>query len=205
MVASIVALAVFAAEPVRVAPGEQVVVKAPGVTRIALGDASVADVTPTRGGELMLLGKRLGKTNLTVWTPRGIEVRPIIVDDGKATALGETLRRLVSPSLRVDQLGGATVIDGTLDSVEEWARLTALVGDDPSVKVLARLNPRVLPVVAQRITQAFQKAGLTRARAECIGQTVFLEGSVADESELKRALLIANALYAQVTSAPSLR
>jgi osmotically-inducible protein OsmY len=63
----------------------------------------------------------------------------------------------------------------------------------------------VLPVVASRITQAFHKAGLTQARAECVGQTVFLEGSVADQGELRRAVLIANALYAQVTSAPSVR
>ncbi|MEW5743686.1 MAG: pilus assembly protein N-terminal domain-containing protein [Myxococcota bacterium] len=205
MISALIALSVLAAEPVRVSPGEQEVLRAPGVTRIAVGDPSVADVTPTRGGELLLLGKRLGKTNITLWTPRGIEVRQVIVDDGKATALGEKLKALVSPSLRVEQFGGHTIIDGTLDSMEEWGRLNALVADDASVKVLARLNPRVLPVVAQRITQAFHKAGLTQARAECVGQTVFLEGSVADEAELKRALLIANALYSQVTSAPGLR
>lgn len=205
MISALIALSVLAAEPVRVSPGEQEVLRAPGVTRIAVGDPSVADVTPTRGGELLLLGKRLGKTNITLWTPRGIEVRQVIVDDGKATALGEKLKALVSPSLRVEQFGGHTIIDGTLDSMEEWGHLNALVADDASVKVLARLNPRVLPVVAQRITQAFHKAGLTQARAECVGQTVFLEGSVADEAELKRALLIANALYSQVTSAPGLR
>lgn len=205
MVTTLLALAVLAAEPVRVSPGEQEVLKAPGVTRIAVGDPTVADVTPTRGGELLLLGKRLGKTNITLWTPRGIEVRQVVVDDGKATALGEKVKAMVSPSLRVEQFGGTTVIDGTLDSVEEWGRLSALVGGDPSVKILARLNPRVLPVLAQRITQAFHKAGLTQARAECVGQTVFLEGSVADDGELKRALLIANALYAQVTDAPTVR
>jgi len=205
MVTALVALAVLSAEPVRLSPGAQEVLRVPGVTRIALGDPAVADVTPTSRGELLLLGKRLGRTTLTLWTPRGIETRQLVVDDGKASELGAKVKSLVSPSLRVEQFGGTTVIDGTLDSVEEWGRLRALVGDDPSVKVLAQLNPRVLPVVASRITQAFHKAGLVQARAECVGQTVFLEGSVADEGELKRALLIANALYAQVTNAPSVR
>jgi pilus assembly protein CpaC len=205
MVTALVALAVLSAEPIRLSPGISEVLKAPGVTRIAVGDPSVADVTPTSRGELLLLGKRLGRTSLTLWTPRGVEARQLIVDDGKSTELGLKVKQLVSPSLRVEQFGGTTVIDGTLDSVEEWGRLRALVGDDPSVKVLAQLNPRVLPVVASRITQAFQKAGLTQARAECVGQTVFLEGSVSDDGELKRALMIANALYAQVTAAPSIR
>lgn len=60
-------------------------------------------------------------------------------------------------------------------------------------------------VVAQRITAELHKAGLSQARAECLGQTVFLEGSVADEEESKRALSIANALDVQVTRAPAVR
>lgn len=205
MVTTLVAALVLTAEPLHLPPGGQEVLRVPGLTRIAVGDSSIADVTPTSKGELLVLGRKLGRTTLTLWTSRGLETRTLVVDDGKSTELGAKVKQLVSPSLRVEQVAGFTVIDGTLDSVEEWSRLNALVGGDASVKVLARLNPRVLPVVAQRITAAFHKAGLAQARAECVGQTVFLEGSVADEGELKRALLIANALYAQVASAPSLR
>lgn len=205
MVTALLVLAVAAAEPVVLSPGEQSVLRVPGITRIAVGDPNVADVTPTSKGELLVLGKKLGRTTLTLWRARGLETRQLVVDDGHASELGVKLKQLVSPSLRVERFAGYTVVDGTLDSVEEWSRLSALVGGDPNVKVLARLNPRVLPVVAQRITAEFHKAGLAQARAECVGQTVFLEGSVADEVELKRALLIANALYAQVTNAPAVR
>ncbi|MEW6431514.1 MAG: pilus assembly protein N-terminal domain-containing protein [Myxococcota bacterium] len=205
MVSALLVLAVVAADPVVLSPGEQSVLRVPGITRIAVGDPTVADVTPTAKGELLVLGKKLGRTTLTLWSARGLETRQLVVDDGHASELGVKLKQLVSPSLRVEKFAGYTVVDGTLDSVEEWSRLNALVGGDPNVKVLARLNPRVLPVVAQRITAAFHKAGLAQARAECVGQTVFLEGSVADEVELQRALLIANALYAQVTHAPSVR
>lgn len=205
MVTALLAALVLSAEPVVLSPGEQEVLRVPGLTRIAVGDPAVADVTPTSKGELLVLGKKLGRTTLTLWTARGLETRQLVVDDGHASELGQRLKSLVSPSLRVERFSSYTVVDGTLDSVEEWSRLNALVGSDPNVKVLARLNPRVLPVVAQRITAEFHKAGLSQARAECVGQTVFLEGSVADEVELKRALLIANALYAQVTNAPTVR
>lgn len=205
MVTALLAALVLSAEPVVVAPGAQEVLRVPGLTRIAVGDANIADVRPTSKGELLVLGKKLGRTTLTLWTSHGLETRQLVVDDDHASELGQKLKSLVSPSLRVERFSSYTVVDGTLDSVEEWSRLNALVGDDPNVKVLARLNPRVLPVVAQRITAEFHKAGLSQARAECVGHTVFLEGSVADEGELKRALLIANALYSQVAHAPAVR
>ena len=196
---------VVAAEPLVVQPGGSAVLRVPGLTRIAVGDSSVADVKATAPGELLVLGKRLGSTSLTLWGARGLETRQVVVDDGHAQELGEQLRRLVSPSLRVERLGLVTVIDGTLDSMEEWRRLHTLVDGEPGVKVLARLNPRVLPVVAQRITAELRRAGLSQARAECVGQTVFLEGSVADEAELQRALRIASSLYAEVARAPAVR
>lgn len=203
MVSLLVAL-VLCAEPLVVAPNAQVVLKA-RVTRVAIANPEVADVRPAGGGELLVIGKKPGRTTLSLWTAKGLETRDVVVDDGRADDLGKKLKELISPSLRVERVGDSTVVDGTLDSVEEWRRLEALVADRSDVKVLARLNPRVLPVLAQRITAEFHRAGLSQARAECVGQTVFLEGSVADEVELRRALGIAQALYGQVAGAPAIR
>lgn len=205
MVLSLVAALALTAEPVRLAPGTQEVIKVPGVSKIALGDPNVADITPVKAGELLVLGKQRGKTTLTLWTPAGIQTRQIVVDDGKTSEIGKMVKDLVSPSLRVEQFSGHTVIDGTLDSVQELQRLRALVGDDPNVKLLVRLNPRVLPVVAEQITAELKKQGLGSAKAVCVGQTIFLEGSVADERELKKAMLIADAHYGLATSSLALR
>ena len=66
------------------------------------------------------------------------------------------------------------------------------MANEPNVTILARLDPRVLPAVAQNITAALHREGLKNAHAACLGQTLVLEGSVADERELRKAQLIAD-------------
>lgn len=195
-------IAVLTADPstIRLSPGTHEVVKLAGLSRIAIADPVVADVTTTGRNEVLVTGKSRGRTTLTLWNGGGPIVKQIVVDDGKTSEIGRTVRELVSPTLRVEQFNGNTVIDGTLDSVEELRRLQTLVGDEPNVKLLVHLNPRVLPFVAEQMNAAFKKEGLLTAQAHCVGQTIFLEGSVADDRELNKALTIAQAIYAPATS-----
>ncbi|MDP1826350.1 MAG: pilus assembly protein N-terminal domain-containing protein [Archangium sp.] len=181
----------LAAEPVRLAPGTQEVVRVQSLTKVGVGDPNIADVTVSKG-ELIITARSKGRTTLTMWTAKGIETRVVVVDDGKTTELGKLVKTLVNPSLRVEEFSGRTVIDGMLDSPGELKRLRALVGDDANVTILARLDPRVLPAVAQNITAALHREGLKDAHAACLGQTLVLEGSVADERELHKAQMIAD-------------
>lgn len=190
----------LAAEPVRLSPGTQEVLRVGAVTRVGIGDPNVIDVTPTARGELLVTAKGRGRTTLTMWTGRGIETRQVVVDDGRASELSKLIKTLVNPSLKVEEFAGVTVIDGTLDSPAEARRLAELVGHDANVKVLARLDPRVLPAVAQNITAALHREGLTHARAAVLGSKLVLEGSVADEREREKAQLIADSLAAGVIS-----
>lgn len=182
----------LSAEPVRLAPGTQEVLKV-SVSKVGVGDPNVVDVTPTQKGELLLTAKARGRTTLTLWTAKGIETRQVVVDDGRTSELGRLIKTMVNPALRVEEFAGQTVIDGLLESPEELRRLRKLVGDDGNVKILARLDPRVLPAVAQNITAALHREGLKNAQAICIGQQLILEGSVADEREKQKAQLIADA------------
>lgn len=181
----------LSAEPVRLAPGTQEVLRVHSLTKVGVGDPNIADVTVSKG-ELIITARSKGRTTLTMWTAKGIETRVVVVDDGKTTELGKLVKTLVNPSLRVEEFSGRTVIDGMLDSPGELKRLRALVGDDANVTILARLDPRVLPAVAQNITAALHREGLKDAHAACLGQTLVLEGSVADERELHKAQMIAD-------------
>jgi pilus assembly protein CpaC len=203
---SLIALLVLAAAPgpLKLTPGGQEVLKVPGVTRVAIGRPEIADVQVTGAGELLLLGKARGKTNMLLWVRGEKQNREIIVDDGRGVELERMVRDMVNPSLKVESANGMTVIDGYVDSMGEYDRLMKLVGDDGNVKVLARLNPGVMPALAQNVNRAFQKAGIANARATAMGDKLFLEGSVADEAELKRALLIAEA-WVGTTSTNNLR
>ncbi len=184
----------LAAEPVRLTPGSQSVLHVPGVTRVGIGDPAVADVTATTKGELLITAKTRGRTTLTVWTGKGLRTHDVIVDDGRTTELGRLVKSLVNPTLRVEEYSGVTVIDGLLDSPGELTRLNELVAGRSDVKVLAKLDPRVLPAVAQNITAALHKEGLRNAQAVVLGGILVLEGSVADEAERQKAQLIADSL-----------
>ncbi len=192
MITALVTLCLAAGEPLRLAPGAQEVVRVQNLTKVGVGDPNIADVTLTARGELLVTARARGRTTLTLWTAKGLETRVVVVDDGKTSELGRLVKSLVNPSLRVEEFSNQTVIDGMLDSPAELKRLRALVGDDANVKILARLDPRVLPAVAQNITAALHREGLKDAHAEILGQTLVLEGSVADERELHKAQMIAD-------------
>jgi Flp pilus assembly secretin CpaC len=188
----------LAAEPVRISPGAQEVLRVGNISRVGVGDPNVVDVTPTSRGELLITAKSRGRTTLTLWTGKGIETRQVIVDDGRASELGKLIKTYVNPALKVDEYAGVTIVDGVLESPAEMRRLAELIGNDSNVRVLAKLDPRVLPAVAQNITAALHREGLTNARATVLGSKVVLEGSVADEREREKAQLIADSLAAGV-------
>ncbi len=169
----------------------------PGLTRIAVGPNDVADVKVLPSGEVLVLGKQKGRTSLTIWANGHIRNQVVVVDDGRTTELARLIHESVSPSLKVDEYNSRIVVDGTVDSVEDLARLKALVAGDPNVTLLVELNPRVLPVVAGLINTQLERAGLHTAHATCIGDRIFLEGSVADQAESQKAQLIADAVYSR--------
>jgi pilus assembly protein CpaC len=195
----LLAIAFAGVEPIRLSPGTQTVLKVPGVTRVAVGQESVADVRPTGKGELLVTGNAIGRTSLTLWTASGMQTRTIVVDDGRSSELGRMVKELVNPGLRVETFNGVIVIDGKLDSMDELRRLNQLVGNDSNVRVLATVDPRVMPAVAENISAAFRKQGLVNARAVSYGGKIIPEGSVADERELQKALMIANTYAMAVT------
>jgi hypothetical protein len=184
---------------VHLSPGAQEVLKYPGLKRVAIVSEDVASVRVTNAGtgELLVLGKQVGRTALTLWVADKVIYRTIVVDNGRGAAIAQLVHEQVSPTLKVDDYNGRIVIDGTLDAVEEMDRLKILVGDDPNVKLLVHMNPRVLPFVASQITAAFEREGLHSAHAVVVGNKIFLEGSVADSAELQKAQSIADAIYSQ--------
>jgi hypothetical protein len=199
LASALVVTALLAVEPLKLNPGGQEVMRIPGLTRIAVGPNDVADVKVLPTGEVLVLGKQKGRTSLTIWANGHIRNQPVVVDDGRSTELARLIHDSVSPSLKVEEFNSKIVIDGQVDSVEDLARLRALVGEDPNVTILVQLNPRVLPVVAELINTQLARAGIHNAHATCIGNKIFLEGSVADSAESQKAQLIADAFYSRAS------
>ncbi len=189
------------APPIKVAPGMQQTLHIPGLTRVAIGNPSVADVT-LAGGDLLILGKEKGRTSLTLWAGEKETTRVIVVDSGRAAELAMMIQRIVDPDLKVETFNDTVVVMGTLDSLEELQRLKTLVGGEANVKLLVELNPSLLPVIAKQITETFRRNGLAYAEAHAIGDRIVLEGSVADQEEYKKAQMIAESYMPLVGKTP---
>lgn len=197
LLALVAALSLSSTDVIKLTPGGQEVLRFAGLKRVAIGTDDIASVHVTGAGELLLLGKQPGKTSLTLWLQDKVLYRTIVVDSGRGSQIAQMIHDQVSPTLKVDEYNGKVVIDGMLDAVEELDRLRILVGDDPNVKLLVRMNPRVLPFVAAQITEALAREGLRQAHAVAVGNKILLEGSVADAMELQKAQSIADAIYSQ--------
>lgn len=183
--------------PIRLSPGMQDTLRQQGITRVAIAKTDLVDVTTTGPGELLFTGKARGRTNITLWYKSGrVVTRPVIIEDERQGDLERLIHDKVNPVLEISRVGERTIIDGKLDSMEELYRLKKLVGDDPNVVILAKMNPAVLPFLAEQITQAFRRSGIREATATAVGGRIILEGSVADDAELKKAQVIADAYYA---------
>jgi pilus assembly protein CpaC len=181
--------------PIRVGPGAQQVLKVSGLVRLAIADPTVADVTVTRSDELLILGRRTGRTTLTLWTRGKTITRPVIVDDGKFNEVCALIKEKVETTLKCEVYGDKLVIDGVVDSVDDFSRLRSIVADYPNVKLLVKLNPLALPALANVINTALKKAGLQNASVKVLGNRLVLEGSVSDEQERKKAQMIAESYY----------
>jgi len=181
--------------PIRVGPGAQQVLKIAGLVRVAVADPSIADVTVTTKDELLILGRRTGRTTLTLWARGKTSTRPVIVDDGKFAELTALIKEKVDPTLKCEVYGEKLVVDGIVDSVDDYNRLRSIVADYQNVKLLVKLNPQALPALASVINAALKKAGMQDAAVKVLGNRLVLEGSVTDEQERAKAQMIAQSYY----------
>lgn len=198
LVAAVLCAEPAADGPVRVSPGMQEVLKVPGLTRAALADPTIADVTVTGPGEMLVLGKKQGKTSLTLWFKgkKQTTTRMIYVDDGKFAELSALVKEKVDPTLKTEVFGDKLVIDGQLDTVEDYQRLKSLTADYANVKLLVKLSPSAMNIVAGQINAELRKQGISSATAKVMGGRLVLDGSVQDEAEKAKAQMIAESYYA---------
>lgn len=113
--------------------GHSTIISAPGVTRVAVGDAKVAGAVPLGIGEIVINAKTPGRTSIYVWSAQGeqsyeLTVRPEALDDVSAM-----LRAAIDvPGVHIVDIGRAIIVRGTVDDRARAAQVADLV---------ARLTP----------------------------------------------------------------
>ncbi|SPB15466.1 exported fimbriae assembly protein [Caballeronia novacaledonica] len=91
------------------------------ITRVALGDPSVADVNVLKGGGVLLVGKSAGTTNLMLWQ-RGRD-EPLSYTVEVAANVSAALADAAAPQVRV--LGKTAVLTGTTPTMATHQRAVA--------------------------------------------------------------------------------
>jgi len=117
------------AAPLRLTAGKSMLLQLPeNAARLSVGNPDVADVVLINPREIYLLGKKVGLTNLLVWTAEGnTTLRDIAVGTDTDTLHAKLLEYVPSvENLRVDSLSDSLVLSGRVADGMKVQRLMAL-------------------------------------------------------------------------------
>lgn len=181
--------------------GSQKVLTIPGLSRVALGDPSIAEVKTLGSGQLLITGQAEGKTTLLVWKTSGQRVSYLVsVRKQDPNEVISEIKRLLGEieGVSVRMVGDRIYLDGQAYTTQDADRINEVVSLYPNVKSFVKIAPNAKKLVAQNLNAAFQKAGLKNVQANVVGATIFLEGSVESQQDLQKAELITKAIGEKV-------
>ncbi|MCE9672465.1 pilus assembly protein N-terminal domain-containing protein [Myxococcus stipitatus] len=181
--------------------GAQKVLTIPGLSKVALGDPSIAEVKTLGSGQLLITGQAEGKTTLLVWKSTGQRVSyTVAVRKQDPNEVISEIKRLLGEieGVSVRMVGDRIYLDGQAYTTQDADRIEQVVSLYPNVKSFVKIAPNAKKLVAQNLNAAFQKAGLKNVQANVVGATIFLEGSVESQQDLQKAELITKAIGEKV-------
>ncbi|QSQ27243.1 pilus assembly protein N-terminal domain-containing protein [Pyxidicoccus parkwayensis] len=181
--------------------GSQKVLTVPGLSRVALGDPTIAEVKTLGSGQLLITGLGEGKTTLLVWKTSGQRVSYLVsVRKQDPNEVISEIKRLLGEieGVSVRMVGDRIYLDGQAYTTQDADRINEVVSLYPNVKSFVKIAPNAKKLVAQNLNAAFQKAGLKNVQANVVGATIFLEGSVESQQDLQKAELITKAIGEKV-------
>lgn len=185
--------------------GQQQTMKAPGLSRIAIGDQKVADVKALAEDETVLItAKGVGKTNLIIWgkddTQTFVKIEVIEIDPDEMAA---EIRALLADveGIRVRTMGRKVVIDGYALKVKDLKKIEKIAGLYPDAISLATLSPAVIDTIVGYINREFdQYFGKDTVHARKMANAIALEGEVRNEEQKSQAETIAKSYHDSIVN-----
>jgi pilus assembly protein CpaC len=189
-------------EQINLIVGQQRVLSLQGVTRIAIGNPAVANVNVTKGGDILITAVAEGVTELTVWRGTRITTYAISVSEIDIKQLSSEVRRLLGKreGITVRVSGDRIYIEGNALVLEDLEQADEIAGLYKQVKSLVKLDPSAHNMIAEQINKLLAGSGLATARATVVGSTIFLEGTVDTEADLKKAEILVQSVGKNIQS-----
>ncbi len=124
------------------------------ITRVAIGDPNVVDVTVVSPNEILLQAKSAGSTNLILWDRAGQHTSSVEVLDRAPQEVEGQLRNLMGsldlPGVNVSSEDGKVFLTGEVPRQEELDRLEQMLSAYPGVTNLVRV-PAAVSTAAGRV------------------------------------------------------
>ncbi|MDI6869860.1 MAG: pilus assembly protein N-terminal domain-containing protein [Bacillota bacterium] len=217
-------LAAAAAGPARAAEdvetlvvpvGETGIISVKGLERVAIADPLVAEVVVATAQEVLVNGKKVGRTSLHIWEGGRRRSFLVKVEANLEATVEEITRALADPAVRVRAEGGKVLLEGTVpdqgasERAEKIARaFSAEVinllrwesgSADPSAKAEAEKEAARKAAERENLPARVEKAiGVPTVRVSLVGDVLLVDGTVPDKNAGERAKTIAEALAAGV-------
>ena len=152
--------------------GTQKVITVPGIARVAVGDAAVADVKTIGNNQLLIIGSSEGKTTLLIWKNSGQRISYLLsVRKQDPNEVITEIKKLLGEieGVNVRMVGDRIYLDGQAYTQADADRIDQVVGLYPNVKSFVKIAPNAKKLVAQNLNAAFQKAGLKNVAGNVVG------------------------------------
>src|SRR5438270_6231260 len=197
-----VLLATAAAPPegavIALGVGQQKVIQVGNVARVAIGEPEVADVKQVGGGgELLVTGVGEGRTSLLVWRTNDSRLSYlVIVRKQDPREVVSEVRALLGEreGIQIRVVGDRVFLDGETITTDDYERVQQITQLFPSVKSFVRPSGNAKKLAAEALNRAFQKNGLKGVQAGVVGATLFLEGWVDSQEDMKKLDLVTRAV-----------
>jgi pilus assembly protein CpaC len=156
-------------------PGEVRSLTMEELTRVAVGDPKIADVSLVSSNEVILQGIAVGETNLILWDRSGKHEAAVQVVDRAPerteTALQQVIRQLNLPGIRVNREGDKFFLVGEVPRKEDMDRLEQVASAYKGVTSLVTIPLPPLPAAGPppSVKLTVQLIEMNRAAQDKIG------------------------------------
>jgi pilus assembly protein CpaC len=116
------------ATTIYVPQGESTTIPVSGVTRLAIGDSSIAGVVPVGGGGVLVNGKAHGHTTLFVWRGSTEVVYEVVVTEQRLDDYARVIRNAIDePRVTVFVAKNAVIVSGAVDDIVHFHRVQDII------------------------------------------------------------------------------
>lgn len=165
---------------------------------VEISDESTCQYRVASSREIVLLGKKTGKTNVLVRDGSNVIQREIWVhvigDDAMFLKdLKNVIKEMEGVTLR--KVGGLVVVEGAALSMDDYKKLQILLEGVPNVKNLVKVSPVLRNVQKKQIEEAIKRSNIT---VNIVDDIFILEGMVLNQHEAEQVEKIARRFVEKV-------